>query len=272
MVTYVWSNNGDFMFYFGHREKKIKNIQFRWLALKSPPLGPKWGRWAKKLGCASDPPVCSLLVWEDRMRTLVFSPTYPTWALVGGTSRPAGETVNIKLVDISAYFSSSLVLQWNQKWQMWDFSKPETISVEHRLDLHQKPEEASSFYISPTNNPFHKHFGLSQIRINLCDTKTIFIPLDVNITWICFYRINHQKVWSSQQKQSSSSTGLGEESPSSPGMMVTSAANWLIGEVVQCTITEKAPTRAFSWLKAPTSAFTFKTLLRHYAKWALTPR
>ena len=28
-----------------------------------------------------------------------------------------------------------------------------------------------------------------------------------------------------------------------------------------------APTRAFSWLKAPaTSAFTFKTLLRHYAK------
>ena len=38
------------------------------------------------------------------------------------------------------------------------------------------------------------------------------------------------------------------------------------------TITEKAPTRAFSWLKAPTSAFTFKTLLRHYAKRVLTPR
>ena len=33
-------------------------------------------------------------------------------------------------------------------------------------------------------------------------------------------------------------------------------------------ITEKAPTRAFSWLKA----FTFKTLLRHYAKRAVTPR
>ena len=30
--------------------------------------------------------------------------------------------------------------------------------------------------------------------------------------------------------------------------------------------------RAFSWLKAATAAFTFKTLLRHYAKWALTPR
>ena len=37
-------------------------------------------------------------------------------------------------------------------------------------------------------------------------------------------------------------------------------------------ITEKAPTRAFSWLKAAATAFTFKTLLRHYAKLALTPR
>ena len=34
------------------------------------------------------------------------------------------------------------------------------------------------------------------------------------------------------------------------------------------TETEKAPT----WLKAATTAFTFKTLLRHYAKRALTPR
>ena len=31
-------------------------------------------------------------------------------------------------------------------------------------------------------------------------------------------------------------------------------------------------TRAFSWLKAATTAFKFKTLLRHYAKRALTPR
>ena len=38
------------------------------------------------------------------------------------------------------------------------------------------------------------------------------------------------------------------------------------------TITEKAPPRAFALLKAPTSAFTFKTLLRHYANWALNPR
>ena len=37
-------------------------------------------------------------------------------------------------------------------------------------------------------------------------------------------------------------------------------------------ITEQAPTRAFSWLKAATTALTFKTLLRHYAKRALTPR
>ena len=37
-------------------------------------------------------------------------------------------------------------------------------------------------------------------------------------------------------------------------------------------ITEKAPTRAFSCLKAATSAFPFKTLLRHYPNRALTPR
>ena len=37
-------------------------------------------------------------------------------------------------------------------------------------------------------------------------------------------------------------------------------------------IMEKAPSRAFSWLKAATTAFTFKTLLRHYAKQELTPR
>ena len=38
------------------------------------------------------------------------------------------------------------------------------------------------------------------------------------------------------------------------------------------TITEKASTRAYSWLKAPlsTSALSFKTLLRHYATPALT--
>ena len=30
------------------------------------------------------------------------------------------------------------------------------------------------------------------------------------------------------------------------------------------TITEKAPTRAFSWLKADTTAFTFKTLTDFY--------
>ena len=36
------------------------------------------------------------------------------------------------------------------------------------------------------------------------------------------------------------------------------------------TITEKAPTRALSWLKVPTSASTFKKLSRHYAKIALT--
>ena len=51
-----------------------------------------------------------------------------------------------------------------------------------------------------------------------------------------------------------------------------SAANRSIGSTTGCTITEKAHTGDFSWLTVPTSAFTLKTLLRHYAKQALTPR
>ena len=44
------------------------------------------------------------------------------------------------------------------------------------------------------------------------------------------------------------------------------SSHWLVELCEDFTITEKAPTRAFSWLKAPTSALTFRTLLRDYAK------
>ena len=43
-----------------------KYIQFRRLALKSPPLGPKWGRWTKKLGCAH-PILQSAVCWYGRI-------------------------------------------------------------------------------------------------------------------------------------------------------------------------------------------------------------
>ena len=45
-----------------------------------------------------------------------------------------------------------------------------------------------------------------------------------------------------------------------PVYLYISAANRSIGSTTGCAITKKAPTRAFSWLKAPISAFTFKTL------------
>ena len=45
---------------------------------------------------------------------------------------------------------------------------------------------------------------------------------------------------------------------------------WCCKQLIE--VTDKASSRAFSWLKLPTSAFTFKTLVRHYAKRALTPR
>ena len=59
------------------------------------------------------------------------------------------------------------------------------------------------------------------------------------------------------------------QTPSRSRRHFTSASKRSIRRFV---ITEKAPTRAFSWLKAATTAFTFKTLLRHYAKQSLTPR
>ena len=57
----------------------------------------------------------------------------------------------------------------------------------------------------------------------------------------------------------------GDRSPDCPLEIQTKANRRFV-------ITEKDPTRAFSWLKAATTAFTFKTLLRHYAERALTPR
>ena len=54
-----------------------------------------------------------------------------------------------------------------------------------------------------------------------------------------------------------------KEAGSRGGRVQPSAVN--DPSVSQLVFTFTAPTRAFSWLKAPTSAFTFKTLLRHYA-------
>ena len=53
------------------------------------------------------------------------------------------------------------------------------------------------------------------------------------------------------------------------GEIVNSASKSFIRRFV---ITEKAPTWALSWLKVATTAFTFKTLIRHYAKRPLTPQ
>ena len=48
--------------------------------------------------------------------------------------------------------------------------------------------------------------------------------------------------------------------------ITTRAVNKPVLEVLLCT--EKAPTRPFFLLKAPTRAFKIKNLIRHYAKWA----
>ena len=52
-----------------------------------------------------------------------------------------------------------------------------------------------------------------------------------------------------------------------PGCRCTVTSSASKSSIRRFVITEKA----FSWLKVATTAFTFKTLLRHYAKRALTP-
>ena len=48
-----------------------------------------------------------------------------------------------------------------------------------------------------------------------------------------------------------------------PGWSDKVASSAWKSSIRRFVITEKAPTRAFSWLKAASTAFTFKTLLRH---------
>ena len=59
-----------------------------------------------------------------------------------------------------------------------------------------------------------------------------------------------------------------ERASSGQGQVISASKS----SIRRFVITEKAPTSVFSWLKAASTAFTFKTLLRHYAKRALTPR
>ena len=54
-------------------------------------------------------------------------------------------------------------------------------------------------------------------------------------------------------------------SPPNSGQRFSAAYDPSVSQSV-FTITEKAPTRVYYWLKVPTSSFTFKTLLRHYAQ------
>ena len=56
--------------------------------------------------------------------------------------------------------------------------------------------------------------------------------------------------------------------------LVTASQGWMQDRAANdpsvVTIIKKAPTKVFSWLKAPSSAFTSKTLFRHLGRWTLT--
>ena len=75
------------------------------------------------------------------------------------------------------------------------------------------------------------------------------------------------------------SAGVGSPLVSSTSNQANSCSNHCSRSVIcrarnelsrSFTIAEKAPTCAFSWMKAPTPASIFKNLFRRFAKWALT--
>ena len=75
------------------------------------------------------------------------------------------------------------------------------------------------------------------------------------------------RLWASTQQQWRHVRDMaGHKSPVGAGVAISASKS----SIRRFVITEKAPTRAFTWLKAATTAFTFKTLLRHYAKQELT--
>ena len=120
-----------------------------------------------------------------------------------------------------------------------------------------------------------------------CKTTEIFL---YNLLWYCpvlTWRIVWAAAcpWGRAWRRPAARRGRGGGRSGSPGTRGTSChrtprpGSWSIVRVItsapkrsirRFVITEKAPTRAFSWLKADTTAFTFKTLLRHYAKRALS--
>ena len=75
--------------------------------------------------------------------------------------------------------------------------------------------------------------------------------------------INKSKYWTSR---SMSREQLSPEWTICPGdsqLWAEQSCGWQTINRRSCTITEKAPTRAFSWLKAPTSALHLRHFARH---------
>ena len=71
---------------------------------------------------------------------------------------------------------------------------------------------------------------------------------------------------SEERERVTCDSGDGLPGPCSVSLLTVEVSTGL-REITQCL--EKAPTGAFSLLQGPTSSFTVKNLLRHYAKWVL---
>ena len=132
---------------------------------------------------------------------------------------------------------------YERPWAYWEQSWTSATSMQANSSSHRKSDTFDTF-----DEIWDEAEDITDSCLHLDDT---------NSNYFLTFNLDHVRT---------------EDTSSNIRWARISAANLSIGSTTGCTITEKAPTRAFSWLKAPTSTFTFKTLLRHYANWALTPR
>ena len=131
----------------------------------------------------------------------------------------------------------------------------------------------ASANIAPLRLPWHRWTDFTRYTSPpfsySCHQKVLFPPFLLS-SYLVFTRSRRTCCWELCSAECRWQWGYPERGVEQ--RIATSATNQSISSTTGCPITEKAPTRAFSWLKVATTAFTFKTLLRHYAKLALTPR
>ena len=169
------------------------------------------------------------------MRTRVFSLTYPTWALVGGTSRPAGETVHISR---NEYSCCSGLDHTAVKSSHNDLTASEDVLEHYRYIITDAlgglPHLASLNLGSLATNNTLRVLSNSCPRLRELRLRAPAAVTDLGVRYLAGLN-------PSAAQQTAAGPG-----PGCLGLEVSASKT----SIRRFIIMEKAPTRAFSWLNA----------------------